>query len=680
MATLDKGIPELWDCAINGVGYNIAWEIDGFQSYANIGVRSYQKIGEDLLVQRNDFSEDMSENKIDSLFWSSNRSFHGGGGQKRANVPQISDDEKWLKAKNVDPFSKLGQLTASKCIGDESANPASSNTQTEGFCTATTTYLYYASPDASATTRIDLRSITAWNGAISTRQTGFGAGYEVQGLCTDGQYVYAANHDGAAGGINRGLLSQQTTNLTSWSTTEVRDIAFVKDRIMGWSLNGSSQVVITEFAIGASPTENVVQTLNPGWQIRTSEAATLGAQRVFAEIQGFIVWIATNGTDGYLWMWDGVNEPFKAARFPGFQAVGVVSYAEQTLYVIGRDPSGAPHSDSWVLIRCDVSPAGSVNWDVIHQVYGVPMPRMAVQGKEIIFPARLPATEWQGLTSDSGVASNIAYTIGSLYYPTEGLHLGRYWGRGQAMSAQMWGESKWTKPDITVFQGSPVITSENGGVRRMYSTYYANAELVSSAIDYNIDTTKLFYMAEAGMAKLPANTTVALQYSADDPEFTTPTWTTIATVSATNSTLLRSRLGTDGVGVPGQVLSYRLQMTTSSGTNTPLIRKAGLGALYGQKPTYQHMVALKAYDRLQLNNMANHPDQGSALAWTIQSALETLRDNQTVVDFQEPRGGIDPATAIKVRVAEVRTLKTFKVGTGFENIVYVRLMEMPDNA
>lgn len=668
MGTLDYGLPESFDLAINGVGYLLADEVDrqgtiGY-SYAR---GAYIKTNPDLLVERQDLSHDMSENKIDGLYWSSQRSVWGGAGQARLDNPDFSNRELFLRGKNIDPFTIRGELSLSHAIS-AGFSGVGSGSQSEGFCTATSTYLYWGTPDSVTPTNTKVKSVTGWGDAVQTRgfDANWTAGTVIEGMCDDGQYLYVASK---TKGIFRGLLSQQTTNLTQWNTTGTRDIAFVKDRIMGHTTDGTSNVLVYEYD-PVSNTQTLQQTLPPGWKIRTDN----GAQSVFSEIAGFICWVASNGTDGYLYLWDGTNDPFKAAHFPNFQAWGVVSYAETTLYVIGRDPTGSPFNPRWALIECDVSASGGIQWQVLHVVTDLPRSVGVAKDTEIFFPVRITGDDLVGLTADSGISGSYAYTIASFNVSNQGLLLGRYWGLTAAgsITGLLWGDTGFTEPSICYFQGALAVVGENGAVRREQSTYAPTGELLSSAIDYNIDSTKVFILGELATSPLPASTSVALQYTTNDPDTETPSFTTVGTINTTAGKLLRQRLAASGVSAV--TVHFRLQLTGA--TNSPTVRKVGIGGIYALKPRAQHEMVIRAYDSMSLRNSAPWPANRSPD--TIQTELETLWTNQTIVDFQEPIRGRGVRTSVKAQVREMEVRKFTIPGEASGYVIKVVVVEIPD--
>lgn len=656
-------IPDLYDVKLNGLGYLL--HTAQFSTGTGQAQDPFTKRHRDLLVEQQDFGNDIAENKMEGLFWSSQRSWYAGGGQRRLDNPQTSHPERWLRAKNVDTFNERGVLTLAHMF-DQLVDGETGNNQTEGFCTSSDGHLYWVTPDPANADEVLLRSITTWGGSVSERgfDANWSSGSVVQGLTNDGEFVYASN---SVTGIWRGQLDQQTTALDRWTTQGARDIAHIKERLMGHTTS-SDKVQIWEFAEGVSP--NLVKEYPLGWKIRTAT----GAQSVFAAIGGFIAWVISNGRDGTLWLWDGEEDPFQAAVFPGFQSWGLVSYAESQLYVIGRDPAGAPFLDSWVIIRCEVGAGGTVEWGRLHEIDGLVRPVGAVQRDEILIPARLESDDISGLTSDSGVVGGRAATVASFSVASDGLNLARHWGRGStSVTDPLWNDSGFTEPDLCMFRAAAVMTGEDGSLRAETTQHADLGELISSRIDYNIDVDKVFLIAEAGFEPLKTVTSVTLQITTDDPD-QSPTWTTVGLADVNGDTLVRGRTGEEGTR--SKFLYYRLQLFGRD--NSPEVKKAGCGAVYARKPRPSHVLIIKAFPpaEMELRNGQRWP--GDRTPTVIQSELEALWENQTVVDFEEPTYGTEARSAVKVQLREMQVTKQHIPGEGWAMYVIVQLTETPE--
>lgn len=631
----------------------------------------YRKLGRDLQVDRQDMSHDMAENKLDGLFRSAQRSFYNGQGQKRLDNPQVSDDEMYLRGKNIDAFNERGGLTLSHAISRVHAGVASGS-QTTGRATASANYLYWAVPVSGTPTNTRVRSINLWADTPTNRDldANWTAGMTVLGMTNDGTNVYVSG----SGGIWRGAMSSSSTTLARWTTKSLRDISFVKERILGHTTSdGLAQIWEIDPTSGTE--QQVGEDYGAGFSINPSAKTA----HVFAEVGGHACWVATAGQDGYLYTWDGENEPVKAARFPNFQAWGILSYAEQTLYVIGRDPAGAPHGDRWCVIQCNITASGNATTDILHIVNNDVAPVACIQNTEMLFPTNLIADDFDGLTTDDNVVSSEAPTVASLNVVTNGINLGKHWGRidvttpaSPTVAGQTWNDTGFTSPDICVFRNALVLVGENGELRAEQTTYPPSGQMLSSCIDFNLDCDKVFILGEAGTDPVPTGSTVVFAYTQQDPDVETPTFNTVFTISATERSG-RARLATAGVKAP--FLFYRL--TLNGGSSTPTVRKASIAASYGLKPSYDHYIAVKAFPSMSLRGSGPWPR--SRTPDNVQAELEALRDSQEIVDFQEPAVGERRGrSSVKVQVREIdaRKLHIDKQGLGI--IILLRVAEVPD--
>lgn len=664
-----SGVQKVYDIGLDGKGYLVAWEM--FTPFApERSSEAYRKVGREMDVPRQDFSHDMAENKLDKLFRSAQRSFYNGGGQRRLDNPQVSDDEMYLRAKNIDAFNERGALTMSHAISQELAG-VGSGSQPTGRCSASEAYLYWAIPDSGTPTNTIVKSINNWGDAGTTRalDANWTAGMTCLGMTNDGANLYVAG----SGGIWKGALSTQSTTLARWTTTSLKDIAFVKERILGHTTSGSlAQIYEIDPETG---TESQVGGDYPaGFTINASG----GVARIFAEVGGYAVWVASAGSDGYLYTWDGQSSPVKAARFPGFQAWGVISYAEQVLYVIGRDPAGAPHGDRWALIRCEISASGQATTDILQIVDNDVIPVAAVQNTEILFPAKLLDDDYAGLDTDDGVVSDEAATVASCNVITGGLNLAKHWGltdtstpSAPTTDGPLWGDTGFTQPDVCVFRNALVLVGQNGEVRAEQTTYPPEGQLLSSCIDFNVNDEKMFVLGEVGADPVPTGSTIVFEYTDEDPDVETPTFGSVVTVTAGQRSG-RARLATNGV--KAEFVFYRLTLT--GGSSSPVVRKAAIAANYGIKPPYEHFVAIKAFSGMRLRNEAPWPVDRTPD--NIKAELESLHDAQTIVDFQEPAfGERDARASVKVQVAafQARLIRLDGVG-GI--LIELHLTEVPD--
>lgn len=669
MAVLAHGIPEAYDLAINGLGYLLFTEMQ--TPFAPLrSAEEFRKVGRSEQVPRSDTSEEMSENKIDDNRWSSQRSFYSGAGQKRLDSPNFSDGEAYLRSKNVDVFRERGEFRMSRAFEVEQTGIVGGN-QGKGYVTNTATRLMWATPRDGAPAQTHIKILNSYGSSPTERDfaSTWPTNGTISGLTNDGQYVYASHSDD---GVWRGEINS-SDDLTQWKTRGQRDIAFVKQRILGHTTDGGSPEKARVYETDpASGTENLLKEYGAGWSFPTDNPA-----HVFAEIKGFACWAITNGNDGTLWLWDGENDPFQTAKFPGLEAHGVISYAESVLYVLTKESGGAFDSDHWAIIECQVSPSGDSQWDVLHRIEGPFMPVLTAGEREILFPVQIVESDYAGLDTDDGVLNtDNAPTVAALNLANGGLSPAKHWGLYESenpvtLAGPLWGETGFTKPNITFWNKATVLVGENGEVRVTKDHYATEGQLLSSAIDKNIDSDKMFLLGEMATEPLPAETTARLEFQTTDPETETPLTRTVGSITANGKTLLK-RLSANGVKAP--FLHFRLTLT-SDGDATPVVRKAGVGCVYGRKPPYEHYLVIKALPTMSLRNGNPWPIERSQD--TICRELEELRDSAEVVDYQEPTGGAPPRSPVKVQVSDYEKRMIHLPNSGWGSVVTIKLTEVP---
>lgn len=92
MATLRLDELARYDAALDGIGLIIQWEWD----------HPYRLQAPDLIIERQDVDIELTENKLDTLVWGSNRSWHQGAGQRRLDVPEVSSAFRYFRSEGID--------------------------------------------------------------------------------------------------------------------------------------------------------------------------------------------------------------------------------------------------------------------------------------------------------------------------------------------------------------------------------------------------------------------------------------------------------------------------------------------------------------------------------------------------------------------------------------------------
>jgi|SRR5579859_143673 len=792
----DGSLPYLYDFALNGVGYLVSWEVD--RELLSPWKTAYLVTEADTLLERTDISnEEMTENKLDLLYWVSQRSWDYGAGQARIdqNLPNYPSERAFQSSVGVDLFSTIGQA---------SLLPSTQKIVTAGTGTmaATDRYIYTAvgGPNLSrVSTSNGSDATTVPNGAVShsasdlatdgknvwcavgvegvseiptgtnTQLNSFDAitNFSQSGgspqIITNGQvegtgflrftfgpgsnplvYTYgtsqnwssyvqfsidwAASINGNPGpdtltvrfkqdssnyfyytipaGISWnwrkatwnisdmavvGTPSLSTINSIEWlsliptvtSTFDLDDleatnagnpaiystvndcevIAWAKDSLYGAGLVPGSSTQWQFFSIGPGSTSTVIYILPDGFTVSH-----------ISELAGFIYFAATKAGRSQIYAWDGTNAPFVAVAMPpGETALTLIPFLGAGMLIGGRRQG--THGTSvglGVLYRAFPQSNGTLTIELIQAFgaddgydYGIGA------GTSYLDKAYFTINNPQAAVTGVGIKG---YTGLGVYFPTTG-------GWSTHIGIADTGTVA-TMADATVFHGQLVFSIAGTGVWMQQSAYLATGYLTSSLMDWNIDKTKMILQGEIGSLPLGVGSALALSWSQDGGN----TFMSLSSIAGL----------TFGTTPPaGYVAPTYLEtpVRVSSGTavtrvtftqdivhlpnNTPILKKAGLGAIYGVKPRRIYQIAVKAYQYMDLNNKTPYPLSGAGLAANIEATLSGLRDSQTIVQFQPVGYGEEHTTVLNVRVAALKVFRQKSPERGWANLVLLTCYEVP---
>lgn len=99
--------------------------------------------------------------------------------------------------------------------------------------------------------------------------------------------------------------------------------------------------------------------------------------------------------------------------------------------------------------------------------------------------------------------------------------------------------------------------------------------------------------------------------------------------------------------------------------------------MYGSKPRRDYKVAIKAHEYGLLNNGVPDPRCGPSFGHQILTSLETLRNTQTVVQFQPVGYGEEHTDVVNVRIGAINMNRQFLPAAGWAVTVLIELIEMP---
>lgn len=698
MTLLDKPLlPELYDCAINGVGYLVAWEIEKNLAFVHA---AYLETGSDLVVEKTDFTtEEMTENKGDKMYWRSQRSWHKGAGQQRYDQPKVSDPDAFLLSQGVDV----------RVPGRASLYPDITNVYTSSNAYVAPAKLAAANnmvwvedyTVAQSDRWVGLTLPATDGGAVTTTpvRAGITNGTLVVDVASDGQNLYFAAPDAGPAAIYTiagnsssgavGTVYASGTFGTGAAATDARTIAWAKGQLVAAGIQsgllGAPSTVWRLFAVGAGAggTSKELLLLPPGYTVH---------HNAITSIAGFILFGATSAGQSVVYAWDGQTTPYVCAELPEGDTILCMENYLGVEVLIGCSRAKTTGEQTGVLYVGQATSAGQLILQEIVEIgdNGIPWPIGTVNdGKSydmgcIRNRGRYSYFTWQPF--GTGVYDHA--------YQSYSRHLGNlYANAGSLLNG---GNSPVVFPpigDLVVCQRRLCFSTVDtfGATYPIYAEnvtkLVASGQILSSVIDWNIDKPKNILQAELGTLPLPAGTSSAVAYSTDGGT----TSTTIGTLSTTGATLLSSSATATpplNFSANSNTINSLVTLTSDAATHTqsPFLKKAGFGAWYGSKPTLEWQMYLRCDDRLTTKPGTPYVITGAGggivgpaptLSDQIVALLRALRVSQAIVDFQPPGWGDTRTDTYKVQVRGYELFRWNVPGAGFGGAVRVELKEAP---
>lgn len=770
-------VPRLYDFALNGVGYLVAWELD--RELLSPWKAAYLETAVDMRVEKRDVaSEEMSENKLDYSFWKSQRDWTDGAGQDRFDAPKSSHNafsqsrgmnvtvpgqatilpstSLLVALPNVDPvpqkmvatdqavFAAAAQPNLKKfsatdasdvsnvSTGTETAQPVFDmatdggqvyvalgadgthvlqspfNTQLESFDTTTG----WSVTSGSATITSDTTGQKEGAGALSIRfpsnpatiaktegpwdfttadQVSFwytcaaGANYQIRLVTSPGNYYFrtlssslplgwtndvsAKSAWTAVGSPNWAsiatvnIVANSATNIefddlrslqsgssfSHFSDWDCRVLGWAKDRLYGGGIKTGSTWRF--FEVGSLATSTEWLALPASWTITC-----------IGELGGFVYFAATRGNRGLIYAFDGTNPPFAAAPLPlGDIPLSLTPFLGAGFLVGCRRVNTATTSGQGVLYRAFPLATGHLTLERVLTV--------GTQGDGKDYGIRC------GFAASDMVRYGWSYagppdTLTNPQVDTTTTGLGVY-------NPQTGGYSRWKHAvaqgvvmSACLFKGLEYFTIDGQGVygESNSGALVADPFLIGSLMDWNIDALKLLLNAQVGFKSLPAGGSVIVDYSTDEGT----TWSSLIT----DTTAGDKKTGAP-IRVTAQDAQYRVRVTPGSGNANVTLKKAGISAIYGEKPRRDYKIAVKAYSQMSLKNGTPHPQSGPGLPHAVVSGIQALHDSQTIVQFQPIGYGEEHTDVVDVRVASLETHRTWVEGSGWSINCKIELLEVP---
>lgn len=615
MTTLRQDELSQFDFALDGVGFMLASPEEG--------EASYRLVAPDLAYERQDQSVELTENKLDTLYWGSNRSWHDGQGQARLDVPDVSSEFAYLSSLGVAVDTK-GEARLLR-----SASTKHAGSTTYGALVEMQGRLFFVH-NSTSLRRFDSLSAAAVTITVADAVTD---------LATDGGYVYMAMQ-------SHGVHRVNATDVTDTHWSDARAI------VLGWA---KARMYAIDTAAGVAPYRLVELAAGAGSSVKYTFPDS-EVPRAIVELGNHVYIPATHGRGSQVYAYDGTTT-FPALRLPrGDLCLGMVPFAgTSALLFCGRYAASGSEVEEMVVYLVSQLSTGHL----AIENGGRPLVTLNAGSSANGYSSHIAAfegLEWKGLVffgwhEQSGKPGLMAYNpqTGGLFrhvYATDG-----------SVTYQMRGVTEWQ--GRLSFVGNNTLYVED-------ATYVTSGEIVSSAIDLNVDTNKLWLVQETGFSPLPDGTSVTHEYSTDGGT----TWTGSATASTVGAELLRSARS-----VVSRQIQHRVTLTANSAkTATPVLRKAGIGGWPASKPLGEHRLLVSAFPNQRTR--AQTLDERSA-GWDVFSAFKTRRDAGAVYEYQPPWFRFD-TTALRVRVAHVETLGPWgATGARIGGYLAVTLKEVP---
>lgn len=692
MATLptltDGSLPQLYDCALNAVGYRVGWQI-----VKNLAFRHdpYSEVAKDIVVEKNDTSvEEMTENKVDALYWESQRSWHEGAGQVRFDDPKLSSPYAFYSNTNTNVTNKgLAYLLPDSRVAATSGYVNGIMIESGGFLFQETSatslpFTKVALPANDSSSFVNTTFTPNRVGAIS-----------ISDACSDGQNFYVAysnvdihspSTNLAASGFSgiswgpasgTGITTNSTAAFGTGSTApDVGSVAFVKGRLVAAGpIAGDATGRWRFWQAATDPT--------PSTEVIVLPAGFTVPRHCIVEIAGFVLFAAVSSHYSVIYAWDGFTTPYVCCYLPeGDQVMCMSSYLGVEVCIgVRRLKSTGTSVGNGALFVGQATAAGQLALSEVFEM----------GDGSIILPL--------DPNNPTGSTDSLDYAIHCL--ASRGRYTYFNWGRAPAVGvydhanqsfsrANSFGPSTGVPVDIAVCSRRLAVSmSTGGGAADLYveniSKLIPTGTIVGSLMDWNIDKLKSVAQAQFGTLPLPAGTSVTMDYSLDNNQ----TFTNILTMNTTGATMVQTtNTLTSQFLQTVPVISYRINLNSDPGTRllTPILKKVGFGAWYGEKPKKTWTVAVDIGDGQTLKNGAPFVLIGgtpvmqgnSPSLWQLLlNNVRNLWASQAVVSWQPPGYGDTHNDIFVVQVRGYTAYRWYESAAGFGGIVFVELKEAP---
>lgn len=604
--------PELigtrYDAALDGEPLLLEWTGKGGFSSGLGGADAvgYEQQSDPIGIQQTSTSDDIAENKLSpNEFWRSMRDFQGGVGQKRYDVPKISQPNAYRDSIGVDTRDPgrlrllrktVATAPATFDVGTNGGLGTASDQSDDGvwFISQKTT----PGSGVQAVTLYDLSTFT------TKTLTQVGTFKDLTAAPDNTIYITATN------GI---FKVTPATSIVAWIATGgfgFTVIRAAKHRLYAFGTPSGGPPGLYEI-----PTEGTAGAVVPVLKltlpagVAAADIKEAGGLVLFGITGGFSIGPAT------LYAYDGTNAPYAAAVFERGEDLlfihPVLGGSQVMIFTRRQRASGEVRNVVYVAtvqgttlsaIQLVYEYSDDYNNGAIFEATNI--------GQHVFFGGQVDTLQGTGVGVDA-----YNYVQGSVAH-----HLQPPTVDSTHVRA------------ITQYQGRLVFFQNQSGAMKVLTEsntdYVTVGELTTSAIDLNVDAPKQWTVIEAGCLPLKPGQKIEVYWSADDPSAADYRLAGTLTPGLTNQSF--------PLGVISRQLTLKAKLYGTS-TTTPTLVKLGVAAQMARLPKLSHNMKIRAYSRMERLDRAPFERSGrETYIHDLAAHMEAMRHTGRAVWLQSP--------------------------------------------
>lgn len=596
----------LFDAALDGVPLLLEWSGKGGFS-SGLGAQDavgYEQQSDKIGIDQTSTSDDISENKLSpNEFWRSMRNWEGGMGQKRFDVPKISQPDAYRDSAGIDirdpgRLRLLRKTVASApgtfSIGTNGSLGTASDSSTQGIW-------FISEKDVGGPTQ----AVTLYNLSTFTTKT----------LAQSNQFfdLTVAPDDTCYISASNGIFKvTSATSIVAWIASggfSFTALRAAKQRLYGFGTPSGGVPGLYEI-----PTEGTAGTVVPVLKL------TLAPGTACADIKeaGGLVLFAITGNQslgpGAIYAYDGTNAPQRAATFERGEDLLMMQpvLGGTAVLILTRRQHASGEVRNVVYITSVQNNAMSP----LQLIFEYPDDydsgtafEATSLGQHVFYGGQNDVLQGNGVGVDAYnfVVGTVGHHLQPPIVDTNNLRgISQYAGRLVFFSAQS-GVMK-------------VLTESN-------TDYVTVGELTTSAIDLNVDAPKQWTVIEAGCQPLAAGQKIEVYWSADQPEAADFRLAGTLTPGQTTASF--------PLGVISRQLTLKVKLYGTT-TTTPTLVKLGVAAQMARLPKLQHSMKIRAYSRMERLDGQPLAQAQETYIHDLATHLEGLRHTGRSVWLQSP--------------------------------------------